>query len=312
MIGSLILNHDPSLNLEAATRQYVDSLLAGKVNRSGDTMTYTLKITNPNQTPTTDTTEAAAELILDKPGNTFAFSNNIWGFTQGVPRWCMMLGNDMSEGTGWPNAGSQFELKRYTDAGLYIDSPLQIAREFYQTSVQIIDGLSITNYNGQYASGFKDVVLSLNKAGGSYTDGTGGYARIQGNHGSPRWMIDLGDGTPEGPDGSNKGSNFVLSRWPDSSLTGIPLDYPIIIYRDTGDIIINHDPVQPLGVATKQYVDNFIGSGGTGDYLPLTGGTLGWPLIISEIGPTSDLILNSQSGQGTSNNIFGKTLGINR
>jgi hypothetical protein len=34
------------MNLEAATRQYVDSTLAGqlpgKVNRSGDTMTYTL------------------------------------------------------------------------------------------------------------------------------------------------------------------------------------------------------------------------------------------------------------------------------
>jgi hypothetical protein len=35
MTRSLILYADPSANLEAATRQYVDSSLAGKVNRSG-------------------------------------------------------------------------------------------------------------------------------------------------------------------------------------------------------------------------------------------------------------------------------------
>ena len=44
LTGPLILYADPSMNLEAATRQYVDSTLAGqlpgKVNRSGDTDLY--------------------------------------------------------------------------------------------------------------------------------------------------------------------------------------------------------------------------------------------------------------------------------
>jgi hypothetical protein len=93
MTGSLILNADPSANLEAATRQYVDSVCAGKVNKSGDTLTYTLKITNPNFTGTSDANAHSAEFILDKPDSTLFSGNNLWGFTTGLPRWCMMLGN---------------------------------------------------------------------------------------------------------------------------------------------------------------------------------------------------------------------------
>jgi hypothetical protein len=82
---------------------------AGKVSISSDTMTYTLKITNPNLSATTIANEYAAELILDKP--TQNSSSNVWGFTMGSPRWCMSLGNNSYENGA--NAGSHFELERY-------------------------------------------------------------------------------------------------------------------------------------------------------------------------------------------------------
>jgi hypothetical protein len=148
MTGSLMLNADPSANLEAATRQYVDSISAGKVSRSGDTMTYTLRITNPTLTGTTIANEYAAELILDKPTQTNC--SNVWGFTAGSPRWCMSLGNISYESGA--NAGSHFEIKRFDNAGNHIDSPLYIDRPYGTT--QILNKLVIAgNYLGVPSSG---------------------------------------------------------------------------------------------------------------------------------------------------------------
>jgi hypothetical protein len=65
-----------------------------------------------------------------------------------------------------------------------------------------------------------------------------------------RWEIDLGNGIAES--GSNAGSNFQIARYADN---GAFLDDPIIINRQSGDVTINHDPTQALGIATKQYVD---------------------------------------------------------
>lgn len=42
MTGPLVLNADPTTNLGAATKQYVDTGVSGKVNKAGDTMTGAL------------------------------------------------------------------------------------------------------------------------------------------------------------------------------------------------------------------------------------------------------------------------------
>jgi hypothetical protein len=251
IIGPLVLYADPSANLEAATRQYVDSVTAGKVNRSGDTMTYTLKITNPNFSGTSDANAHAAEFILDKPDNTLSSGNALWGFTTGLPRWCMMLGNYTGE-TGL-NVGSDFELKRYDDARAYLDSPFYIDRRYGYTTI------SCLTVGPESTNGF----LVLNKT-------TGGTSTIrESNSTVPRWSIDLGDNTPE--IGSNSGSDFGITRFADD---GIPMEKVLQISRTNGDITINHDPTQPMGVATKQYVD----SGGAGGWIteaPTDGQTYG-------------------------------------
>jgi hypothetical protein len=62
--------------------------------------------------------------------------------------------------------------------------------------------------------------------------------------------MQLGDWTAE--TGGNTGSDFRIVRYNDS---GGYLASTLIIDRASGDIIVEHDPTQALGVATKQYVD---------------------------------------------------------
>jgi hypothetical protein len=78
--------------------------------------------------------------------------NLIYGQTNGSNRWIISIGDWAAEGGG--NAGSNFQISRYSDAGAGIDSPLQINRA--SGLVQIADGLSAGNYiqvtNGATAS----------------------------------------------------------------------------------------------------------------------------------------------------------------
>lgn len=68
----------------------------------------------------------SAELILNKPSGTAALANRLRGFTAGVERWSVVLGGNSSE-TG-SNAGSDFSLNRFNDAGTIIDAPIVIGR----------------------------------------------------------------------------------------------------------------------------------------------------------------------------------------
>jgi hypothetical protein len=59
------------------------------------------------------------------------------------------------------------------------------------------------------------------------------------------WSITLNDGaTP---------ANFSIDRY---DATGALIDHPIEISGANGDVTLTHDPTQPLGAATKEYVDN--------------------------------------------------------
>jgi hypothetical protein len=83
-------------------------------------------------------------------------------------------------------------------------------------------------------------------------NGSGELAALIGQTNSlMRWQIDLGDRTVEA--GGNSGSDFVIEAYNDS---GILSSTPIRINRSTGLVTVVADPVVPLGVATKQYVDN--------------------------------------------------------
>jgi hypothetical protein len=68
--------------------------------------------------------------------------------------------------------------------------------------------------------------------------------------GVTRWQLQLSSGGSEG--GGNAGSDLSAYRYDDS---GVLLDRPFTIERFTGKVIVGSDPIIPLGVATKQYVD---------------------------------------------------------
>lgn len=98
-----------------------------------------------------------------------------------------------------------------------------------------------------------------------------------------RWAMHLGD---EAPESSTGGSNFRLERYNvNGAATVLTFD------RDTGLGTVKADPVDDLGIATKQYVDANAGGGGSGisqedadlRYLQLAGGTVTGTLYTNEI-----------------------------
>ena len=79
-------------------------------------------------------------------------------------------------------------------------------------------------------------------------------------NGKLRWMLRLGNGAPE--TGNNAGSDFDLYRYADD---GSILGRVLMFYRATGlGIVVDGDPVEPFGIATKNYADKKLAlAGGT-------------------------------------------------
>ena len=86
------------------------------VDAAGDTMTGNFTIANA----------AAAHNVLRLSKSAAGFANQIFGATAGSDRWRMNFGDATAE-TG-SNAGSNFSVSRYTDAGVLIDAPYVIDR----------------------------------------------------------------------------------------------------------------------------------------------------------------------------------------
>jgi len=87
--------------------------------------------------------------------------------------------------------------------------------------------------------------LVLNKtASGQGADVTGMLNGVR------RWLERLGDVTAEA--GANSGSNYSLVSYDDA---GVVKDVVLTFSRSTGLGYVKANPVDPLGIATKQYVD---------------------------------------------------------
>jgi hypothetical protein len=153
-----------------------------KVNRTGDTMTGGLALTNGTvdspeiqfqtagfspwnidsnsgalrffnggqvtiQIDSARQTQITGPLLLTGAGTSISLRknasgqvNDISGWTGAVPRWLLRLGNDTVESGG--NAGSDFSVVRYSDAGSVISSPLAIRR---QTGNVLLDSSAFVN-----------------------------------------------------------------------------------------------------------------------------------------------------------------------
>jgi Chaperone of endosialidase len=169
MTGPLTLAADPAANLGAATKQYVDakasaalptmagtaaagvSALFARGDHVHPTDTSRFAVAGGTITGAVNLTSAAtalsinppagngAQILLNKPASGQA--NSIAGYTNSSIRWQMQLGNGTAESGG--NAGSDFGIYRYTDAGALVDAPLAITRSTGQ--VALTGNLALTN-----------------------------------------------------------------------------------------------------------------------------------------------------------------------
>ena len=184
------------------------------VEVSGDTMTGGLAIQ-----PAT----GWSGLTLSSTGGN---RNAIYGNRGAIQRWEMDLGDSTIE-TG-SNAGSNFGLSRFNDAGTYIDSPLSINRA--SGTVSFADNIIVGAGAGFPATVYliptppSDTAIEMRKSG------SGQYNLIWGKTGATnRWVIIPGDNAAES--GSNAGSNFQIQRYNDA---GTVIDVPLQINRATG------------------------------------------------------------------------------
>jgi hypothetical protein len=142
----------------------------------------------------------------------------VTGTKAGVARWQVSLGDQTAEGTA--NAGSNFTISTFSDAGAYVGSPFLIERA---SGYLRLNGNGATPTTASPAPfGHSQVVL--NKAGSTKACNIVGQ-----NNALPRWEIDIGDTTAES--GSNAGSNFGIARFNDA---GAGIDYPFSILRSSG------------------------------------------------------------------------------
>jgi hypothetical protein len=204
---------------------------------TGGTLTGALAGTVATFASTLTTNQA---LVISNAAGT---AHAIQGQTSGSNRWTMQLGNGGAEGGS--NAGSDFALNRFSDAGSFIDSPLTINRA--SGNVTLTGQLSITA-NGLTAGTFV-VGQSL------FTDNAAGTSRVLFGRtsGSNRWAILAGDSTAES--GSNAGSNFGINRYSDA---GAFIDSPLLITRSSGLVTINSASNATLAITSPVTTNRMI------------------------------------------------------
>jgi hypothetical protein len=91
-------------------------------------------------TLTGDLTVAKATPVFYLKKTVATQANNIFGYLNNTNRWAVRPGNDVAE-TG-SNAGSDFDIQRYNDAGTFIDTPFNINRATGNTTVAKVLDLS--------------------------------------------------------------------------------------------------------------------------------------------------------------------------
>jgi hypothetical protein len=152
---------------------------------------------------------------IDGPAGT---PRNLFGATNGSRRWSLSLGNGAPESGAPANAGSDFIVSSFTDAGAPFANPLIINRA---SGVLTLSGTP-TNHPQ----------LNLTSSG------SGQARQIVGTTGNQtRWVIQLGDEVPEG--GGNTGANFKILAYGDN---GQPLaSAALTIDRASGLVTLNNN-----------------------------------------------------------------------
>lgn len=188
------------------------------VQKAGDTMTGSLNFSKSTTVGIGISTSDSPYINLQKGASGKA--STIAGLTGANLRWQMHLGDTAAEsGT---NAGSNFNLFRYNDAGALIAPALSVLRK---------NGYVMVGPGTQRAGAFTDVPGA---ASIEMSRPVGSSCQIVGStDGSLRWTLRPGDSTVEG--GSDSGSNFTISRYNDA---GASLGTGMLIARKNGQVFI--------------------------------------------------------------------------
>jgi hypothetical protein len=134
-------------------------------------------------------------------------------------RWAVSYGDNTAESGA--NAGSNFTIQSFTDAGAPLATPFAINRQLSTITMTGSPGSPFVNLNGP-AGSFRSIAGQTN--------------------GTNRWQMYLGDFG--GELGANAGSNFRLSSYTDA---GGALASPLIINRASGQATFSALPSFPGG-----------------------------------------------------------------
>lgn len=180
--GIVTLSGDPVGALDAVTKQYSDT----KLNTTSGDARY-LKLTGGTLSGALTLNYVSPSIVLN--GTASGQDRILFGQTAGKNRWSLQLGNGSAEGGS--NAGSDFFINRYNDAGTYIDGPLNINRATGNVSVP--NSLYVTNtVQGGYVYSTGD----MRATGVVWSDGSaGGRIISKGSNSNPSVCVwDNGQG----------------------------------------------------------------------------------------------------------------------
>lgn len=188
--------------------------------------------------------------------------------TAGVRRWAAGANAATESGA---NAGSNYAINRYNDAGSYIDTPFSIDRKTGLVLVHLDEGTVVGDGTGY-------TPLFINGAAGQ------SRSVILQTNGSYRWEFCASNGVESG---SNAGSNFEFNSYDDS---GSYLDTPLSINRATSVATVRELSVTKYGSNANLYLSS---SGGSGRNWLLASGTNGTFSVYDATGSITTLNLAS-------------------
>jgi hypothetical protein len=269
----------------------------GAANIAGDTFTGAVTVqgglstTGGNLTVNRVGDAASAGLVLQGDAG---FARQISSYTGSALRWNLIIGTAIAESGS--DAGSNFTVSRYNDAGVLIDNPFTITRStgivaFTQSptaptptagdsttklaTTAFVDA-GFASLTGDTFTGAVGVqgnltvtsgILTLDRTGGAVAaqifiqSDTGKDRQINAYTGSSlRWVLTLA--TQAAETGSNAGSNFSVSRYDDA---GVLIDSPFSILRSSGIATFTASPLIPTPSggdnSTKAATTAFVAAG---------------------------------------------------
>jgi hypothetical protein len=290
MTGPLVLPGDPTADLQAATKAYVDAHAAGgatatgaKVSKTGDVMTGPLTLaadpTDDAQAATKHYVDQAvaklpaamtyvgnADLSQPKPATLtpksgdFVFHSGADGATVDAS-WLGIAGKTVNaeDAVIW-DGSTEWHLLGHSATSAHLD------QRFVRKAGDVIDG-GLTVKGELVADGAAPRMVVEG------ADGTDLQIAGRRGVGKLRWTIDLGTATAEA--GNNIGSDFALRCYDDA---GAVLGIPIVVTRENraitlsgpitldGEVLLKADPVTGKQAATKDYVDGLLGDMDAGIY----------------------------------------------